>query len=101
MNKSFLEKNLADLGLTADSYNISAGNITALLDAETFLLVEVKDNKLSSDGAHWILVTSKNDDGTVNVHDPLSPEVSSRPWAAETIASAANALYTVSAKTTE
>ena len=101
MNKSLLEKNLADLGLTADSYNISAGNITALLDAETFLLVEVKDNKLSSDGAHWILVTSKNDDGTVNVHDPLSPEVSSRPWAAETIASAANALYTVTVKAAE
>ena len=101
MNRSFLEKNLANLGLTADSYSISADNITTLLDAETFLLVEVKGNKLSSDGAHWILVTSKNDDGTVNVHDPLSPEVSARPWAAETIASAANALYTVTVKAAE
>ncbi|MBS5328661.1 MAG: hypothetical protein KHX99_05715, partial [Atopobium sp.] len=101
MNRSFLEKNLANLGLTADSYNISADNITMLLDAETFLLVEVKGNKLSSDGDHWILVTSKNDDGTVNVHDPLSPEVSAHPWAAETIASAANALYTVTVKTAE
>ena len=101
MNRSFLEKNLANLGLTADSYSISADNITTLLDAETFLLVEVKGNKLSSDGAHWILVTSKNDDGTVNVHDPLSPEVSSRPWAAETIAGAANALYTVTVKAAE
>lgn len=101
MNRSFLEKNLANLGLTAESYNISADNITTLLDAETFLLVEVKGNKLSSDGAHWILVTSKNDDGTVNVHDPLSPEVSSHPWAAETIASAANTLYTVTAKAAE
>lgn len=101
MNRSFLEKNLANLGLTAESYNISADNITTLLDAETFLLVEVKGNKLSSDGAHWILVTSKNDDGTVNVHDPLSPEVSSHPWAAETIASVANALYTVTAKAAE
>lgn len=101
MNRSFLEKNLANLGLTAESYNISADNITTLLDAETFLLVEVKGSKLSSDGAHWILVTSKNDDGTVNVHDPLSPEVSSRPWAAETIANAANTLYTVTAKAAE
>lgn len=101
MNRSFLEKNLANLGLTAESYNISADNITTLLDAETFLLVEVKGNKLSSDGTHWILVTSKNDDGTVNVHDPLSPEVSSRPWAAETIANAANTLYTVTAKAAE
>ncbi len=101
MNRSFLEKNLANLGLTAESYNISANNITSLLDAETFLLVEVKGNKLSLDGAHWILVTSKNDDGTVNVHDPLSPEVSSRPWAAETIASAANTLYTVTVKAAE
>ena len=79
----------------------AADNITTLLDAETFLLVEVKGNKLSSDGDHWILVTSKNDDGTVNVHDPLSPEVSARPWAAETIASAANALYTVTVKAAE
>lgn len=101
MNRLFLEKNLANLGLTAESYNISANNITSLLDAETFLLVEVKGNKLSSDGAHWILLTSKNDDGTINVHDPLSPEVSSRPWAAETIASVANTLYTVTVKAAE
>ncbi len=52
MNRSFLEKNLANLGLTADSYNISADNITTFLDAETFLLVGVKGNKLSSDGDH-------------------------------------------------
>ena len=101
MNRSFLEKNLGDLGLVAESYSISADNITTLLDAETYLLVEVKGNTLSSDTAHWVLVTSKNDDGTVNIYDPLSPEVSARPWSAETLAGAANALYTVTAKATE
>ncbi len=74
MNRSFLGKS-ETLALPLRNYNISADNITMLLDAETFLLVEVKGNKLSSDGDHWILVTSKNDDGTVNVR-PLSPEVS-------------------------
>jgi hypothetical protein len=101
MNRSFLEKNLGDLGLVAESYSISADNITTLLDAETYLLVEVKGNTLSSDTAHWVLVTSKNDDGTVNIYDPLSPEVSARPWSAETLAGAANALYTVTAKAAE
>ncbi len=43
----------------------------------------VKGNKLSSDSDHWILVT-ENDDGTVNVHDPLALG-GARPWAAETV----------------
>lgn len=101
MNKTFLEKNLNDLGLIAESYTISAANIRALIDAETYLLVEVKPNILSSDAAHWVLITGENDDGTVNVYDPMSSEVSSRPWAPSTIANAASALYTVSTKSSE
>lgn len=83
------------MGLDAQSYDPSADTLYALGD-NTVFAVEVKAGTLTDD-AHWVLVIGMNADGSVRVLDPTSTMVSSRPWAASTIADAATTFCGLSA----
>lgn len=100
MDSSFVEKEAANLGLSAKSYTASADNINIAVDANSYALIEVKAGTVT-DKTHWVLVVSENQDGTVLIKDPTSPEASSRAWSPNTLASGSQHLYAITAATTE
>ena len=97
---SFYEAAAEELGLTVTSHTSSADNLTQVLDAGVYLLVEAKAGTLT-DAAHWVLVVTENADGTVVVYDPTDPSVAEREWSASTIAGACDTFYGVSAKASD
>lgn len=100
MDASFVEKNLSGLGLSAKSYTTSADNINVAVDANSYALIEVMANTLT-DKAHWILAVSENQDGTVYIQDPTSPEASSHAWSTSTLASSATHVFAITAASAE
>ncbi len=100
MDASFVEKNLANLGLSAKSYTTSADNINVAVDANSYALIEVMANTLT-DKAHWVLAVSENQDGTVFIQDPTSPEASSHAWSTSTLASSAMHIFAITAASAE
>lgn len=86
---------LGELGLSCSTYTSNTDNLLQVLDTGTYLMVEAQAGTLT-DEAHWVLVTAKQDDGSVTVLDPTSPEVSSHEWDPGTIASSCNTLYALS-----
>ena len=94
MLASFAEDVADELGVSVTGYPSSTDNLTTNLQAGTYLLAEVKAGTLT-DAAHWMLLTSKDEGGAVTVFDPTSPEVSSHPWSASTLAGATDSLYAV------
>ncbi len=96
MSADFLGDQLSALGLSSSSYASNADNLLQVLDTGTYLLLEVSAGTLT-DSAHWVLVTAENEDGSVTVLDPTSPDVSSHTWDAATVASAATNIYALTA----
>lgn len=96
MSADFLGDSLAALGLTATDYASNADNLLQMLGENTYVLLEVSAGTLT-DSPHWVLVTARNEDGSVTVLDPTSTSVSSHTWDAATVASGANTLYALSA----
>ena len=99
MSADFLGDQLSALGLSSSSYASNADNLLQVLDTGTYLLLEVSAGTLT-DSAHWVLVTAENEDGSVTVLDPTSPDVSSHTWDAATVASAATNIYALTAADT-
>lgn len=92
---------VTDLGLTCSTYASNADNLSQLLaDDGTYLMLEASAGTLT-DEAHWVLVTGTEDDGSVRVLDPTSPEVSDRSWDPATIASSGTTLYALSLADTD
>lgn len=79
-------------GLEAKSYTSGRQTLLDVLDAGTYILAEVQADSLT-DSAHWVLVTTENENGTVLVHDPTSPDANSHAWDPATIASACSTFY--------
>lgn len=96
MSGDFLTESLGDLGLTCTSTTSNADNLAQALDTGTYVLMEVSADTLT-DSAHWVIVTGENDDGSVEVHDPTSPEAASHAWDPANLASFTTTLYVVSA----
>lgn len=98
MSADFVSSAAESLGLTYASYSSNVDNLSHFLDTGTYLVIEAKAGTLSDD-AHWVLLVSENGDGTVNVYDPTSPDVSSRTWTPDTLAAACDTLYVLSTAT--
>ena len=94
---SFYEAVADELGLAVKSHQSSSENITTVLDAGTYLLIEAKAGSLT-DAAHWVLAVTENSDNTVVVYDPTSPEASSRSWAPSTLAASCDTFLSVTLK---
>lgn len=94
---SFFSTAAEGLGLTVAEHESAADNITQVLDAGTYLLLEAKAGSLTED-AHWVLLVTENSDNTVVVHDPTSPEVTARSWSPSDLASACDKFYSVTVK---
>lgn len=86
-------------GLEAKSYTSGRQTLLDVLDAGTYILAEVQAGSLT-DATHWVLVTTENENGTVLVHDPASPDASSRAWDPATIASSCSTFYGITLATT-
>lgn len=95
MSGDFLANSLGDLGLTCSTYTSNADNLNQVLDAGTYVLIETSAGSLT-DTAHWVIAVTENEDGSVVVYDPTSPEVNAHPWDAATLASSTTTLYAVS-----
>lgn len=95
MSADAVEKIAGGLGLAAKSYTSSRQTLLDVLDAGTYILAEVRAGSLT-DEAHWVLVTTENENGTVLVHDPTSPEATARAWDPATITSACDSFYGLS-----
>ena len=100
MSGEYLTSHAADLGLECNTYTSNADNLSQMLDAGTYLLIETKAGTITED-AHWIVLVTENEDGTVVVHDPTSPEVGKRAWAPSTLASSCDTLYVLSVAETD
>ena len=95
MAASFLESSAEGLGLSYKSYTSNADNLSQALDAGTYVLLETKAGSITST-AHWILLVSENEDGSITVYDPTSPEVSTHPWPAATLAASTDTIHALS-----
>lgn len=95
MSSDAVEKVADSLGFVAKSYTSSRQTLLDVLDAGTYILAEVRAGALT-DAPHWVLVTTENENGTVLVHDPTSPEATARAWDPATIASACDTFYGLS-----
>ena len=80
------------LGLRVDTFEPSAEEITASLYNNHPTICQIKANTLTP-YAHWVLAASVNEDGTINVYDPTSTEVSSHPWSATTISGYSSSIH--------
>lgn len=80
------------LGLRVDTFEPSAEEITASLYNGHPTICQIKANTLTP-YPHWVIVASVNEDGTINVYDPTSVEVSSHPWSAATISSYSSSIH--------
>ena len=96
MSADFLGEPLAALGIASTDYAANADNLLQALETGSYVLIEVTAGSLT-DATHWVLVTGSNDDGSVTVLDPTSPDVSSHTWDAATIASGATTMYALTA----
>lgn len=95
MTADFLVSQAGELGLTCESFASNGDNLSQVLDSGTYLLLETKAGSLTS-AAHWVLVVSENEDGSMVVYDPTSPDVSAHPWAPATLASTCTDFYALS-----
>lgn len=96
MSGDFLTGSLGDLGLSCTTTTSNADNLAQALDTGTYVLIEASADTLTDD-VHWVIVTGENDDGSVSVCDPTSPEVASHAWDPANLASCTTTLYVVSA----
>lgn len=99
MAAGFIEKEASNYGLTFRAYTSSTDNINHILTNGVCLLMEVRAGSLTNE-AHWVLLVAKQDDGSIVVYDPSSSEVSSKTWSPDSLASAAENFYAVSASQT-
>lgn len=72
-------------GLTARQLSVSSSNLTGYLSESSVIAVHLKANSLTAD-EHWALAVGVDSDGSVILFDPTSSSISSRTWAAGTIA---------------
>lgn len=96
MSADYLQSAAEELGLSYANYVSNGDNLSQMLDSGTYLLIEAKAGTLT-DTAHWVLLVTENEDGSVVVYDPTSPEVSAHPWAPATLASCCDTLHALSA----
>lgn len=82
----------AKIGLTVNQYTASASNVSLVLGNGGVAIVELKAG-FTTPYAHWALVMSANDDGSVSMYDPDSTSASTHTWAAGTIAANASDMY--------
>lgn len=96
LSPDFVAQKLTDLGLEVQDYTSSDSNVTSVLDAGTYLLVEAKAGTLGDDSAaHWVVAYTENENGTVQVFDPTDPSAATHQWSSATIASACDTFYAV------
>lgn len=92
----FFTEVAGELGLSIEEYSANGDTLSELLESGTVVLVQLRERSVTDD-AHWALAVSKNLDGSINLYDPTSTVASNHPWDPASIASGADAFYSLSA----
>jgi hypothetical protein len=88
-----------NLGLSCVQTGLTSDELTTAL-ASGVVVAQVNADTLTSE-AHWVLVVTTNDDGSVTVYDPTSTDVSSHTWDPGTIAASSSGFWCLSAASTD
>lgn len=90
--EEFFTNEAAGIGLYCETPDVSAGEIVASLQNAHPVICLVRADTLTED-SHYVICVSLNEDQTVNVYDPTSSEVATRPWSAATISSYSDKIF--------
>ena len=90
--EDFFSKCAATVSLYCETPSVSADEIAGSLQNSHPVICLVKANTLTTK-AHYVICAGVNSDGTLVVYDPISSEVSSRPWAVSTIVSYSSKIF--------
>lgn len=88
----FFSAQAEGLGLYCETPEVSAGEIVGSLQNSHPVICLVRADTLTPE-AHYVICASLNEDQTVNVFDPTSSTVATRPWSAATIASYSDSVF--------
>lgn len=95
-NSSFFSNDATTAATGVRGYTpgyVSADLISANAGAQgTYVAISVKPNTLAG-GGHWVLAVGTNEDGTININDPNSPENTAQTWDANTLTDYAQSIY--------
>ncbi len=86
-------------GLSCKQYSTpSSKTLEAILETKgTVVIVQLKKGLGNPDApAHWALVVSQNEDGSVTLYDPTSSQNSNHTWSVGSIAKSSNSFYALS-----
>lgn len=72
-----------------------AYTISANLEAGSYVAINVMPNTLAG-GGHWILAVGLNNDGSIQIRDPNSPENTAKAWDINELVGYANAMVILS-----
>lgn len=97
MSSAFVESEAKKIGITSKLIVPHADNIAHGLAQDSYLLMETKAG-IFGDISHWVVLVSKQADGSVTVFDPTNPDLHTLSFAPATLASNAKNLYVMSVK---
>ncbi len=92
----FMSEGAQRLGLTSRELPADEAAIMNTLAAGSPIIVSVAPGDFTQFG-HLMVISSANDDGTVNLHDPNSPENSRKSWSLQQILRQTRNLWAFSA----
>lgn len=81
---AFMSEGATELGLVPEELPASAGVVRAALEEGRPVICSVRPGDFTTTG-HFIVLAEALEDGQVAVHDPNSPERSSRNWDLERV----------------
>lgn len=88
----FTSDEVKNWGLSVTKLDVKSSSFGQALK-NGVIICAVKANSLTTQGAHYVLITKQNANGTVVVFDPTSTNTSNREWALATLVSNTTAAY--------
>ena len=89
--------------LSADNQVVTSSRLSQISSAQSSMSYTWQDYsgpvaipESGNTASCYIYARMKNEDGTVQVYDPTSPDVSEHPWAPATLAASCDNLYALS-----
>lgn len=93
---TLMDEGAEKLGLASEELPADAAALTSALVAGHPVIASVGPGDFTTQG-HFIVIAGVNDDGTLEIHDPNSPENSAHPWDAEQVLNQCLNLWSFSA----
>lgn len=92
---AFLVNEAASLGLACAEISVDSDVLRRELEDGKVVICNVSAGDFTT-GGHYLVITSINDDGTLNVNDPYSAERSAKTWDVDQVVGQTKALFSYS-----